>query len=94
MPWKEYCAEYWQMKLQESLDRYTGRSDITEIILKIALKLVQSINRSYIMFKFGFDESESRLQTQCKSNDDLYNRWIFFFFFSHTVFKRLPRQGR
>ena len=45
--WKEYCAEYWlKEKRQESMDRYTGRSDITEILLKKALKTTNSINQS------------------------------------------------
>ena len=29
--WKEYCAGYWFKELQESMDRCTGRRDITEI---------------------------------------------------------------
>ena len=42
--WKEYCAEYWLKELQESMDRCTGRQDVTEILLKTALNSVQSIN--------------------------------------------------
>ena len=42
--WKEYCAEYWLKELQESMDRCTGRCDITEIMLKMAFKTIQSIN--------------------------------------------------
>ena len=42
MAWKEYCAEYWLKELQESMDRYTG--DITEILLKMALNTIQSMN--------------------------------------------------
>ena len=42
--WKEYCAEYWLKDLQESMDRYTGHRDITEIMLKAALITIQSIN--------------------------------------------------
>ena len=40
--WKEYCAEYWLKDLQESnMDRCTGHCDITEILLKMALKAIQ-----------------------------------------------------
>ena len=45
--WKEYCAEYWLKELQESMDRCTGRRDITEILLKTALNTIQSINQSF-----------------------------------------------
>ena len=41
--WKEYCAEYWLKELQESMDRCTGHSDITEVLLKMALNTIQSI---------------------------------------------------
>ena len=40
----EYCAEYWLKELQENMDRSTGRRDITEILLKTALKAIQPIN--------------------------------------------------
>ena len=40
--WKEYCAEYWLKELQESMNRCTGRRDITEILLKTALNTIQS----------------------------------------------------
>ena len=46
MAWKEYRAEYW--KLQESMDRCTGRRDITEILLKTSLNTIQSINQSIV----------------------------------------------
>ena len=39
--WTEYCAEYWLKELQESMDRCTGRRDITEILLNTALNTVQ-----------------------------------------------------
>ena len=29
-----YCTEYWLKELQESMDRYTGRRYVTEILLK------------------------------------------------------------
>ena len=39
--WKEYCAEYWLKELQESMDKFTGRLDITDTLLKTALNTVQ-----------------------------------------------------
>ena len=42
--WKEYCAEYWSKELQESMDSCTVCRDITEILLKMALNTIQSIN--------------------------------------------------
>ena len=45
--WKEYCVEYWLKELQESMDRCTGHSDKTEILLKMALNTTQSINLVY-----------------------------------------------
>ena len=42
--WKEYCAEYWLKELQKSMDRCTGRRDITEILLNTTLNTIQSIN--------------------------------------------------
>ena len=44
--WKEYFAEHWLKKLQESVDRCTDRGDITEILLKTVLNTIQSINFS------------------------------------------------
>ena len=41
--WKEYCAEYWLKELLESMDRCTGCSDITEILMKKVLNTIQSI---------------------------------------------------
>ena len=49
MAWKEYCAEYWLKELQESMDRCTGCCDITEILMKMALNTIQSINQSHLM---------------------------------------------
>ena len=43
--WNEYCAEYWLKDLQESMDRCTGRRNITEILLKTVLDTIQSINK-------------------------------------------------
>ena len=45
--WKEYFAEHWLLELEESMDRYTGHRDITDILLKKGLKrhtINQSIN--------------------------------------------------
>ena len=39
---KEYCAEYWLKEHQESMDRYSGPRNITEILLKTALNTIQS----------------------------------------------------
>ena len=47
--WKEYCADYWLKELQESMDRYTGHRDITEVLLKTALNTIQSINQSQVL---------------------------------------------
>ena len=38
---KEYFAEYWSKELKESMDRPTGRRDITEILLNT----IQQINQ-------------------------------------------------
>ena len=39
--WKKYSAEYWLKELQDSMDRCTGRPDITEILWKTALNTIQ-----------------------------------------------------
>ena len=36
--WKEYCSVYWLKELQESMDRCTGRHDITEITVDNGVK--------------------------------------------------------
>ena len=46
--WKKFCADYWLKELQESMDRCTGRRDITEILSKTALNTVQSYNQSFL----------------------------------------------
>ena len=38
--WKEYCAEFWSKELLESMDRCTGRRNITEILLKTAFNTI------------------------------------------------------
>ena len=43
MALKEYCTEYWLKELQESMDRCTGHRDLTEILLKTTLNIIQSI---------------------------------------------------
>ena len=43
--WNKYCAEDWLKELQESMDRCTGRRNITEILLKTTLDTIQSINQ-------------------------------------------------
>ena len=43
--WIEYRAEYWLKELQESMDRCTGLRDVTEILLKMALNTIKSINQ-------------------------------------------------
>ena len=42
--WKEYCVEYWLKDLQESKDRCTGLCDVTEVLFKTALNIIQSIH--------------------------------------------------
>ena len=42
--WKKYCAEYMLKKIRDSMERNTGRCDITEEILETALNTIQSIN--------------------------------------------------
>ena len=43
---EEYCAEYCLKERQESMDRCTGHGDIPEILLKMTLNTLQSINQS------------------------------------------------
>ena len=40
--WKDNCAEYWLKELKESMDRCTGRCNISEILLKTALNTIQT----------------------------------------------------
>ena len=42
------CAEYWRKRLKENMDRYIGRRDISEIMLKTALNTINSFNQSLI----------------------------------------------
>ena len=44
--WKEHCVEYWLKELKESMDRCIGRQALIEILLKMALNTIQSINQS------------------------------------------------
>ena len=45
--WKEYCTQYWLKELQESMGRYTGQPDITEIMFKNGVEQY-SVNQSNI----------------------------------------------
>ena len=49
---KEFCAEHRLKELQESMDRCTGCCDINEILLKMALSTIQSINPHIIIVYF------------------------------------------
>ena len=53
MAWKEYFAEYWLKEIRESMDRCTGRRDITEILLKTALSTIQSIHTYIVNVEFN-----------------------------------------
>ena len=44
--WKKYCAEYWLEELRETMMGCPDRRDITEILLKMELSSMQSINQS------------------------------------------------
>ena len=44
--WEEYCSEYLLKELQESMDRCTGRHDITEIRVRIH----QPYSRTFFVF--------------------------------------------
>ena len=43
-----YSCTYWLKEHQESMDKCTGRRDITEIILETALNTIQSINNLFM----------------------------------------------
>ena len=52
-------------KLQESMHRYTGYRDITEILLKTVINTVQSISRSsVILYKFLENMTEIALENR------------------------------
>ena len=55
--WKEYCGALVKKELQESIDRCTGRCDVTEILLKKALNTKQSNNQSVNAFCIFKDRS-------------------------------------
>ena len=40
LAWKEYCAEYWLIELQESMDMCTDHSGITGTLLKMPLNTI------------------------------------------------------
>ena len=50
--WKEYCVEYWLKELQESMDGCTCCCYKTEILLKMALNTILSINQPKPKSKF------------------------------------------
>ena len=61
--WKEYCAEYWLKELQESMDRCTSCRDLTEILLKTALKTKQSINQANVSQVVEWVDQNHQFQT-------------------------------
>ena len=76
--WKEYCAEYWLKKLQESMDRSTDRCDISGILLKMVFKhhtINQSLNL-YQSTKFRTVKTDSicRQKTKCDSKFEVFYR--------------------
>ena len=75
MAWKEYCAEYWLKELQESMDRCTGRRNITEVQLKTASQLntIQSINLSQWLYWLIPMKGFNFIRSSCPG--------FFFFFF-------------
>ena len=54
MAWKEYCEENWWKEHYESMIRCTVHLDITEMMLKMALNTIQSVNQSFEMILFDF----------------------------------------
>ena len=78
--WKEYCAEYQLKERQESMYRYTGHHDITEIVLKKGIKLY-TISRS--IDTFWCPLKTSPLQTLCEKEKLVVTS---NFSFSHSVF--------
>ena len=60
--WKEYYAEYWLKELLESMDRCTGRRDVTEILLKTAINTLQYLFFPFsIIFLKGFTSKASKV---------------------------------
>ena len=60
---KEYCTEYWEKELKESIGRCTGHRDIAEIAFKWVLKTIQSIQSvltlCYTILSFNNPETAS-----------------------------------
>ena len=80
--WKEYSAEDWLKELRESMDRCTGRRDITEILLKTALNTIQSINQ-LINPNLKFDENGRKVIPKGKKHwgkgeFTRYEQYLFF----------------
>ena len=72
MAWKECYSEYWfkKKKLQESMDRCTGRRQLTEILFKTALNTVRSTS----LFSRLFDKTEFMdPQSGDISRDNIYH---------------------
>ena len=98
MALKELCAEHWLKELKESMDRCTCHYDITEILLKTALKTKQSTQTLYQIPKFSL----TKLKAFADDKINLAEKWklVFrrvqnivlvtrIFSFSHNVFKSL-----
>ena len=49
MAWKEHCAEYWLKEVHESMDRFTGRRDVTETEIT-SKTIVKPCNRSINLY--------------------------------------------
>ena len=82
--WKEYCAVYSLKELQESTDRCTGRSERTQILLKTALKTIQSINLYLQECFYPIGELISSFT--------LFSKWISANAFHLTLFQRTKFQ--
>ena len=42
--WRKHCEQYWLKELLEGMDRCSGCCDITEILLKMTINTIQSID--------------------------------------------------
>ena len=74
--WFEYCAKYWLKELQENMDRCNGRCDITELLLKTALKSIQSFNQSTTPLRAisPFPTAFSKDLLQTRKNQGLFGK--------------------
>ena len=71
----EYCADYWLKELWESIDRCTGRHDITEILFKNGVKS-HTINHTAIVEKFTKDMDQDRTPQNVWSYLDSVHRLL------------------